>query len=678
MDDKKKKKVRPRLKPISTTITDNSFGGNSDDGLGFGHILTPGEVTTNSKDEDENIGNGVSGGKTSEETLHASKSVALPELSPREPSPQQSKSSTTTPEAALSSEKRQTVTTVNGIDCMTQYSSITNPSTATTPSSAAVNGGAVNNLDQLSFLHAEISLESSRDDGVDNVGEGEEEGEGVNKSTMIGNELSPIKVSSTNNEVVNVQKDQLNTSDDDDVSVASSESSSSSSSSSSEEESEASDLPTPIDNSNETSQLQELQSEISSRQRLLSKLLRGKEGSLYASLVQEQEEMVNSQLLSGKDDASKTSSSSPTALQRIKSILVDEYYHTLPGAFSLIIHCLLYVTVYAIISKSLTKLCDVTIIYFTGWDANVNWFDSTNHELVFYAIVLFFSLVAARLTGVIFDWNENRMYQKRVAFQVRNKWYMKCFDTKLMDYFHEGALSNKYDTKKNDSGTDKEAVEGREARQSKKKKWGPKIKYVLDLFSFFICYKCVDSFVSTYMYLGSEITDSVLQNLPSRQLQEERDAHLVATGFSYACPSVTSALDNPYAKDMLNWIASLEIESEEAKNWLTNAKKCGWSSEMDKVEVHSDLEEEKEEEEEDDEEEEEEDASPTFLRQRRIMSAQDDKYLQATISREAYYDLVGDPRPRFFDPDKEMFFLLTSTTVCFGLLYAFGIPFLLI
>ena len=54
MDDKKKKKVRPRLKPISTTITDNSFGGNSDDGLGFGHILTPGEVTTNSKEEDEN------------------------------------------------------------------------------------------------------------------------------------------------------------------------------------------------------------------------------------------------------------------------------------------------------------------------------------------------------------------------------------------------------------------------------------------------------------------------------------------------------------------------------------------------------------------------------------------------------------------------------------------------
>ena len=655
----KKKKVRPRLKPISTAQTDNSFGGNSDDGLGFGHILTPGEVTTNSKEEDENINGVINGNKTSEETLHANQSVALPELSPREPSPQSQKS---TPEA-LSTEKRQAVTTVNGIDCMTQYSSITNPSTATTPSSSAYNGGAVNNLDQLSFLHAEISLESSRDD--DN-GEEEEEGEGVNKSAMIGNELSPIKVSSTNNEGVNVQKDQFDTSNDDEVSVSSSESSSSSSSSSSsEEESEASDLPTPVDNNNETSQLQELQNEISSRQRLLSKLLRGKEGTLYASIVQEQEEMVNSQLL-GKDDASETSSS-PTALQRIKSILVDEYYHTLPGAFSLIVHCLLYVTVYAIISKSLTKLCDVTIIYFTGWDANKNWFDSTNHELVFYAILLFFSLAAARVTGVIFDWNENRMYQKRVAFQVRNKWYMKCFDTKLMDYFHEGALANQYE-KKNGSNADNKAIEGGNARQSNKKKWGPKIKYVLDLFSFFICYKCVDSFVTTYLYLGSEITDSVLQNLPSRQLQEERDAHLVATGFSYACPSVTSALDNPYAKDMLNWIASLEIESEEAKNWLTNAKKCGWSNDMDKVEVHSDLE----------EEEEEEEASPTFLRQRRIMSAQDDKYLQATISREAYYDLIGDPNPRFSDPDKEMFFLLTSTTVCFGLLYALGIPFLLI
>mmetsp|Transcript_28343 Transcript_28343/g.60414 ORF Transcript_28343/g.60414 Transcript_28343/m.60414 type:complete len:575 (+) Transcript_28343:2-1726(+) len=506
--------------------------------------------------------------------------------------------------------------------------------------------------------------------------------------------------------------------DDSSSSCDESESSSdSSSSSSSDDESESESDASDIQDVDSKTQLHQLQSEIRARQKLLTKLLRGREGTAYATMIQGQEELVNSQLLGMAkhneptaimplpSETMKSTITTPAAVaeshtanpvRTIKSMLLEEYHHTLPGAFSLLIHCLLYVTIYALIANCVNWSCDAVVIYLTGWDINENYFDSTNHERAFYAIVLILSLLAARITGVMYDWNENRVYQKRISFQLRNKWYMKCWDAKLANYFHGDALHEKYDNKGDSIG--------KEGTHHKRKRWGHRLKYTLDLFSFFICYKCVDYFVCSMGAVPmSDITQTVLDGLPSRQLlqtkQQQHDYHLGENnnGVSYACSGVVmSALDNPYSLDMLNWIATAEIESEEAKNWITNAKKCGWSGLAEGVEDnditleenddtdsdsgHVDVEEAKNDTDSADSSTDDPDESnhPTFMTKGRIRSAHDDKYLQETISNEAYWELIGDPSPKFHDPAREMLFLLISTAICVGLLYAFGIPFLLI
>ena len=173
----------------------------------------------------------------------------------------------------------------------------------------------------------------------------------------------------------------------------------------------------------------------------------------------------------------------------------------------------------------------------------------------------------------------------------------------------------------------------------------------------------------------SDITESVLEGMPSRKFkdgqEQQLDAHL--DGVSYACSSVMSVLDNPYAADMLNWIASSNIESDEAKNWVTNAQKCGWSGGL-----AQEVDEDESAKEDDTNEDVGRYGISTFITQKRIMNERDDEYLRDTISREAYYELVGDPNPRFSDPTREMLFYVTATSFCFGLLYVLGIPFLLI
>merc|ERR1739848_122682 len=107
---------------------------------------------------------------------------------------------------------------------------------------------------------------------------------------------------------------------------------------------------------------------------------------------------------------------------------------------------------------------------------------------------------------------------------------------------------------------------------ARKSVWGPRVKYVLDLLSFFVCYKCVDELVTnSFMVPMTDITTTVMDGLPSRQLDRQEDHR--AARFSHACSNVMSALDNPYAADMLQWVALHNFASEEAKSWITNAKK---------------------------------------------------------------------------------------------------------
>ena len=149
-------------------------------------------------------------------------------------------------------------------------------------------------------------------------------------------------------------------------------------------------------------------------------------------------------------------------------------------------------------------------------------------------------------------------------------------------------------------------------------------------------------------------------------------------GYSYACSNVMSAFDNPYSSDLLYWVSKLEDKSEEAKNWIVNAQKCGWVA-PSKDDNDGDLNERSSDSEDDDSEDKPDGLNhPTFLRQKRIMSTLDDNYIRDLISDEAYYELVGDPSPRFYDPALQMIFMAVITAICLGLLACFDIPYLLI
>lgn len=276
---------------------------------------------------------------------------------------------------------------------------------------------------------------------------------------------------------------------------------------------------------------------------------------------------------------------------------------------------------------------------------------------------------------------------------------------------------------------------------------------MIDLFSFFVCYRSVEYFLLYGCIIPlSEITDTVWANLPSRQQpnfhqpqqpsihhrsphgttdhldgifgehpgpqqqQRQRQQHIrlggdtTAAGVSYACSHIRSALDNPYALDMLNWIASMETDSDEVMNWIANAKNCGWPGRVETgaddttsrvdIECKEDMACSTNDQIIDDLLEEYQgpvdvvhsDAvehhrtctyeairdNESYYPERRRISAQDDDYLRNTVSHEAYYDFIRSPHPRFYDSVKEHGFWFVTTVICFGFLYIYDIPFLLI
>ena len=169
------------------------------------------------------------------------------------------------------------------------------------------------------------------------------------------------------------------------------------------------------------------------RQQQLSKLLRGIEGSAYANAFIRWEEMENANLSLLKEettndsipneasevtmsDASTTppsSSSSAVVLSEprfhiadcssmrphrltVRDFILEEYYHTLPASFSLLLHCTLYVVIYSLIAMIVEWVCkDIDMYYFA---------------------VMLSSLCMSRMTGNIYNWNDTSIYQKRLTF----------------------------------------------------------------------------------------------------------------------------------------------------------------------------------------------------------------------------------------------------------------------
>lgn len=225
----------------------------------------------------------------------------------------------------------------------------------------------------------------------------------------------------------------------------------------------------------------------------------------------------------------------------VRDVILEEYYHTLPASFSLLLHCTLYVVIYSLIAMIVEWVCkDIDMYYFA---------------------VMLLSLCMSRMTGNIYNWNDTSIYQKRIDFQLRNKWYLRLWDVKLRNFFEGDAIRSRYEkcvVRRGDScSIASSPCEGRS-----KKIWGRRIKLVLDCCSFFLCYKSVEHFVGRIAPIpgGGGESSSVVQRR-----------------VSHACPSVMSALDNPYTLDILKSIAKVDVQTEEMKGWITNAKNCGWS-----------------------------------------------------------------------------------------------------
>ena len=155
-----------------------------------------------------------------------------------------------------------------------------------------------------------------------------------------------------------------------------------------------------------------------------------------------------------------------------------------------------------------------------------------------------------------------------------------------------------------------------------------------------------------------------------------------------------SVLSFPYMLDRLNYVASVETnELNEARNWITNAKKCGWHGLVEQVEeqcivdgnnadvngcdVDADTSTGKFEEATDDTGQ-AEFHYPSIMTKSQIRSSRDDKYLQETLLNNDYWLLVGEltPNPKFCVPVRKIMFLLIFTSITCGWAYALGIPFL--
>ena len=121
----------------------------------------------------------------------------------------------------------------------------------------------------------------------------------------------------------------------------------------------------------------------------------------------------------------------------------------------------------------------------------------------------------------------------------------------------------------------------------------------------------------------------------------ESSSSVVQRRVSHACPSVMSALDNPYALDILKSIAKVEVQTEEMKGWITNAKNCGWSSTSGGTKELNNL---------------------------HIGDKVEGNWVRHASEKYAKY----------IDHSKELMFLVTVTALCLGLLYAYDLPFLLL
>ena len=252
-------------------------------------------------------------------------------------------------------------------------------------------------------------------------------------------------------------------------------------------------------------------------------------------------------------------------------------------------------------------------------------------------------------------------------------------DMRIMNWFSGDEIADKYEGN----------VNKKSGLNHKGKIWGPKLKCMLDIFSFYLCYGCIEHFViesgPTTLF---SMRETVLKGLPSQQLyqqwasnlgNDEGELHCIKSGSHYNATDECldpSMLKNEYVSDV--W------------NWIMNSNRCGWTADDDGGGN------ENEDEDKDHPEKQGGASSSTSFSStgavvqkfqpwkqadeewRRLINIRDDEYLRVNVSLDAYYALVGDPYADFVDPVREQLFFLAMTGISMLCLYWYGIPYTLI
>jgi len=428
-------------------------------------------------------------------------------------------------------------------------------------------------------------------------------------------------------------------------------------------------------------QIKTLQDDIVQRQASLKTLLEEKEGTAYARMLRSHEDCVNSHLTNCLTDLrpdlhqNKCMGLKQSSLQLIQTAFLNEYYHALPACMALILNCILFLTLHQVIMNAAQYVCHNVICWASGWHIIDNNFNSASSDDIFFSVLLLLSLFLTRITGMLYSWDNDWTYQRRIHFHIRNRWHLRCWDVRIMNWFG-GEMSNTYGRVPNEG-----------PGRSKGKTHMRRLKNILDIFSFYLCSCCVEHFV---IERGSSIILNVrgivLEGLPSRQFHQwteqfgqDHEGQLCnGSGSAEECSS-TAILDQEFMPDILNW--------------AMNSNRCGWGNGDNDDEDEDDDDEGGEEEEErgkyDNHLQHQGNESNIFAQKPRHfkpwkqfdeewvqqMNNRDDQYLRSSISMETYYDFVGDPFTAFIRPAREELYLIAVSGLSFALLHWLGASF---
>ncbi|KAL3766905.1 hypothetical protein ACHAW5_000923 [Stephanodiscus triporus] len=431
-----------------------------------------------------------------------------------------------------------------------------------------------------------------------------------------------------------------------------------------------------------------LQNKIIKQQKQLKKLLKENKGAAHGQIFRGREDSAMSHLEIDPDVPRQRQYFTlwQDSLLWVLQCFLHEYYYSFPACMVLVAHCFLYNVLGNAIGRITEKVCTKVISYVSGWHFVDNHFDPTSHHAAFFLVAILISMTLARLTGAIFVWNDNEEYQRRLDKQLRNRWRMGCWDVRIMSWFSGDEMGKKYDRKHKGP-----------TNHLKGNIWGPRIKLILDVLSFFVCYSGVNFFADVWVYANIlDMKDSIMEGLPSRNLHQQCTKQMGNEKGGDLCIGVVGGDDDTTAVRINSTDLNGMPFVSDVFNWATNADRCGWvnfgeasghDKETDGDEgngkydfctlsvgnttcVRSDVTE----------------MSPKKAYPWKRANAEwiqrmnllDDEYLRASISSESYYSFVGDPHGFFINDERYMIFQATVITLGFAGLYWFEIPFLLL